>query len=70
MKILFYGYLNNTYSSPRLARTVKDNIYFMWLSRGLQPDSKTINNFREKNKREYRKTFQPGCYDDGQFKVH
>jgi transposase len=57
LKILFYGYLNNTYSNPRLARTVKDNIYFMWLSRGLQPDFKTINDFREKKQKGISKNF-------------
>ena len=48
LKILFYGYLNNTYSSRKLARAVKENIYFMWLSGGLQPDFRTINDFRGK----------------------
>jgi len=49
LKILFFGYLNNTYSSRKLARAVKENIYFMWLSGGLQPDFRTINDFRGKN---------------------
>lgn len=48
LKILFYGYLNNTYSSRKLARAVKENIYFMWLSGGLHPDFRTINDFRGK----------------------
>jgi transposase len=47
-KMLFYGYLNKTYSSRKLAQTVKENIYFMWLSGGLQPDFRTINDFRAK----------------------
>jgi transposase len=38
LKILFYGHLNNTYSSRKLTRAVKENIYFMWLWGGLQPD--------------------------------
>jgi transposase len=46
IKILFYGYLNNTYSCRKIARSVKENIYFMWLSGGLQPDFRTINDFR------------------------
>ena len=46
LKILFYGYLNNTYSCRKLARAVEENIYFMWLSGGLKPDFRTINNFR------------------------
>ncbi len=35
LKILFYGYLNNTYSCRKTAKAVKKNIYFMWLSGGL-----------------------------------
>lgn len=46
IKILFYGYLNNTYSCRKIAKSVKENIYFMWLSGGLQPDFRTINDFR------------------------
>lgn len=46
LKILFYGYLNNTYSCRKIAKAVKENIYFMWLSGGLQPDFRTINDFR------------------------
>ena len=46
LKILFYGYLNNTYSCRKLSRAVEENIYFMWLSGGVKPDFRTINNFR------------------------
>lgn len=46
LKILFYAYLNNTYSCRKIAKAVKENIYFMWLSGGLQPDFRTINDFR------------------------
>ena len=46
LKILFYRYLNNTYSCRKIAKAVKENIYFMWLSGGLQPDFRTINDFR------------------------
>jgi len=48
IKILFYSYLNNTYSCRKIAKAVKENIYFMWLSGGLQPDFRTINDFRGK----------------------
>ncbi|AZB28322.1 transposase [Chryseobacterium balustinum] len=47
LKIFFYGYLNNTYASRKLARAVKENIYFMWLSARLHPDFRTLNDFRE-----------------------
>jgi transposase len=46
LKILFYGYLNNVYSCRKLAKATTENIYFMWLSGGLQPDFRTINDFR------------------------
>ena len=46
LKILFYGYLNNTYSCRKLARAAEENIYFMWLAGGLKPDFRTINSFR------------------------
>jgi transposase len=46
LKILFYGYLNNTFSCRKLAKAIEENIYFMWLSGGLKPDFRTINNFR------------------------
>ncbi|MFV5691348.1 transposase [Flavobacterium sp. LT1R49] len=29
--------------------SIKENIYFMWLSGGLQPDFRTINDFRDRN---------------------
>ena len=48
IKILFYSYLNNTYSCRKIAKAVKENIYFMWLTGGLQPDFRTINDFRGK----------------------
>jgi hypothetical protein len=43
---LFYGYLNNTFSCRKLAKATTENIYFMWLTGGLQPDFRTINDFR------------------------
>lgn len=46
LKILFYGYLNNVYSCRKLAKSTNENIYFMWLSGGLHPDFRTINDFR------------------------
>lgn len=46
--ILFYGYLNNTYSCRKIAKALDENIYFMWLSGGQTPDFRTINEFRGK----------------------
>ena len=49
LKVLIYGYLNNVYSSRMLAKSLRENIYFRWLSGCQQPDFHTINSFR-KNK--------------------
>jgi transposase len=46
LKVLVYGYLNNVYSSRRIEASVKENIYFMWLTGMTQPDHRTINRFR------------------------
>lgn len=46
LKILIYGYLNNTYSSRSLEEATKSNIHFMWLSGMQHPDHNTINRFR------------------------
>ncbi|WP_157776672.1 hypothetical protein [Flavobacterium crassostreae] len=34
--LVLYGYLNNTYPSLKIAKSVKENIYFMWLYSELQ----------------------------------
>ena len=46
LKILFYGYLNNIYSCRKIAKATTENIHFMWLAGGQQPDFRTINEFR------------------------
>jgi transposase len=48
LKILIYGYLNNLYSSRRIAQQLTENIHFMWLSGRQTPDFRTINDFRSK----------------------
>ena len=46
LKVLIYGYLNNTYSSRKLEAATRENIYYMWLAGMSQPDHNTINRFR------------------------
>ncbi len=46
IKILFYSYLDNTYSCRKIARRLEENIYYMWLSGEATPNFRTINNFR------------------------
>ena len=48
LKILVYGYVSNTYSSPKLETALKEHIPFMWLAGMQQPDHNTINTFRGK----------------------
>lgn len=48
LKILFYSYLNNIYSSRKIARQLKENIYYMWISGNNTPNFRTINDFRGK----------------------
>ncbi len=48
IKILFYSYFCNIYSCRRIAKILKENIHFMWLSGNSTPDFRTINDFRGK----------------------
>lgn len=49
LKILFYWYMNNTFSSRKIAKKLKSDLAFMYLAWNNKPDFRTINNFR-KNK--------------------
>ena len=46
LKVLVYGYINNTYSSRKIEAALKENIHFMWISGMSTPDHNTINRFR------------------------
>lgn len=46
MKILVYAYTEKIYSSRRIAKALRENVNFMWLSAKSRPDFRTINNFR------------------------
>jgi transposase len=48
LKVLIYAYLRNVYSSRQMEDSLKENIYFMWLSGMNKPDHNTINRFRGK----------------------
>jgi len=52
MKVLVYGYAEKLYSSRRIAKALRENVNFMWLSGGNKPDFRTINDFRGKGMRE------------------
>jgi transposase len=46
LKVLIYAYTQQIYSSRKIAKGLRENIYFMWLSGNSQPDFHTINRFR------------------------
>ena len=46
LKVLIYGYVEKLYSSRRIAKALRENVYFMWLSGQSYPDFRTINTFR------------------------
>lgn len=52
LKVLTYGYIEKIYTSRRIAKALKENIYFMWISGMSTPDFTTINNFRSKRLKE------------------
>ena len=46
LKILFFAYMQNIYSSRKIEAAVKENVVFMWLAAMQKPDHNTINDFR------------------------
>jgi transposase len=46
LKVLVYAYAEKIYSSRRIAKALRENVYFRWLSGESQPDFRTINDFR------------------------
>lgn len=46
LKILVYAYTQRVYSSRQIAKGLRENVNFMWLSGGNRPDFRTINEFR------------------------
>lgn len=48
LKVMVYAYAERIYSSRRIAKALRENIHFMWISGGNQPDFRTLNDFRGK----------------------
>jgi len=46
LKVLVYAYTQRVYSSRQIAKAVRENVNYLWLSGGNQPDFRTINAFR------------------------
>jgi len=46
LKVLVCAYAERIYSSRRIAKALRENIHFMWISGESRPDFRTINDFR------------------------
>jgi hypothetical protein len=46
LKVLVFAYSQKVYASRRIAKAVREQLPFLWLSGGQQPDFRTINTFR------------------------
>jgi transposase len=57
LKLYIYGYVNRIRSSRRLEAESGRNLEVIWLLRGLQPDFKTIADFRKENHAAFKRVF-------------
>jgi len=46
LKVLVYAYTQRVYSSRQIAKAMRENVNYIWLSGGNRPDFRTINAFR------------------------
>lgn len=46
LKVIVYAYTQRIFSSRRIAKALRENVHFMWLSSMNRPDHRTINRFR------------------------
>ena len=46
LKVFVYAYSQKIYSSRKIAKALRENIHFMWISGEQRPDFRTINDFR------------------------
>lgn len=46
LKVLVYAYSQKIYSSRKIAKALRENINFIWISGGNRPNFRTINEFR------------------------
>ena len=46
LKVLIYAYSQRTFSSRQIAKALRENVNYMWLSGMSYPDHRTINRFR------------------------
>ena len=58
LKLYIYGYFNGVRTTRKLEKECKRNIEMMWLLNKLQPDDKTISNFRKDNREVIKEVFK------------
>ena len=58
LKLYLYGYMNSLRTSRKLERETYRNIEAIWLLEKLQPDFKTIADFRKENKKQLEEIFK------------
>lgn len=46
LKVIIYAYTQRTFSSRQIAKALRENINFLWLSGMNRPDHRTLNRFR------------------------
>ena len=46
LKVIIYAYTQRTFSSRQIAKALRENVNYMWLSGMSRPDFRTINRFR------------------------
>ncbi|MMZ70939.1 hypothetical protein D1872_341300 [compost metagenome] len=45
-KVIICAYTQRMYSSRQIAKSIRENILFMWLAGRQRPDFRTLNRFR------------------------
>ena len=58
LKLYIYGYMNHIRSGRRLEQEAGRNLEVMWLLNSLQPDFKTICDFRKDNRKAFKEVFR------------
>jgi transposase len=57
LKVIIYAYNEEIYSCRKIAKALRENINFIWLSARQTPDYRTINRFRLRLKKPIKKIF-------------
>ncbi|ULO04826.1 IS1182 family transposase [Paenibacillus sp. 19GGS1-52] len=55
-KVIIYAYTQRIYSSRQIAKSIRENIPFMWLAGRQRPDFRTLNRFRSQRMKDVLQT--------------